>query len=159
LKGDGSVQYWNSATGRRSLGQLDARGPLEAHALCVIPEANVILGSPFINSRAWRIDMATGEGRDLGRAQPMGGQVKQIVWDAGRKKALMASYTQAALSEYDPAKGGVWPENPRLVGAARSEGQMRPKALVFDGRYAWMATSPEYGTLGGSLTRFDPVSH
>jgi hypothetical protein len=148
--------YWDSETGKRREGQIDAWGVLEAHAACVVPEAKMIVGSAFINSRFWTIDLETGEGRDRGRAQPEGGQVKQIVWDAGRRKALMSSYTWAALSEFDPAKAGAWPENPRLVAYAKSEGQMRPKALAFDGKHAWMATSPEYGTLGGALVRFDP---
>lgn len=35
---------------------------------------------------------------------------------------------------------------------------MRPMAFLHDGRCAWMATSPRYGTLGGALCRLDPRS-
>jgi hypothetical protein len=135
---------------------VESTGQLDAHAMCVAPDAGVIVGAPFINASFWTIDMKTGRGEDRGRGMPGGGQINQIVWDAGRHKALMSAYTAASISEYDPFKGGRWPENPRPVASAKAQGQMRPTGLAFDRRYAWMATSPEYGQLGGALSRVDP---
>jgi hypothetical protein len=70
----------------------------------------------------------------------------------------MSAYTAAALTEFDPGKPVKWPANPRLVASARQEEQMRPRALAFDRRFAWMATGPVYGKLGGALSRIDPES-
>jgi hypothetical protein len=71
----------------------------------------------------------------------------------------MSAYVAAAVTEFDPAKGGGWPSNPRLVASAGKDHQMRPKALLFDRRYVWMATSPKYGELGGALSRIDPETN
>jgi hypothetical protein len=87
---------------------------------------------------------------------PGGGQVNQIVWDAGRHRALLSAYTAAAVTEYDPSRPVKWPENPRVVASAAHEHQMRPRALAFDRRHVWMATGASYGLLGGALSRIDP---
>ena len=135
---------------------LEAVGDLGAHAVCAVPEEGLILGAPFINQRFWTIDMATGEGRDQGRAAPGVGQVNQIVWDAESRRALLSSYTTASVTVFDPGRPAAWPENPRTMASAQHAGQMRPMALAHDGRHVWMATSPAYGTLGGALCRLDP---
>lgn len=154
LESSGMAHHLDLRTGAETEMEIDAWGPLDAHTLCVCPEANLIVGAPFINSRFWTIDLATGRGQDRGRAQCGSGQINQVVWDAKRRRALLSSYTHAALCEYDPSAGGAWPDNPKPIAEAKSHGQMRPKALAFDGTYAWMATSPRYGTLGGALVRF-----
>jgi hypothetical protein len=88
---------------------------------------------------------------------PGGGQINQTLWDAGRHRALMCSYTSAAVSEFDPLAPGEWPKNPRLIASAREKyQQMRPNDAVFDRRAVWMATAAEYGVLGGALVRVDP---
>jgi hypothetical protein len=132
---------------------------MEVHGMCVAPEMNLIIGSPFINARFWTVDLKTGEGKDQGRGMPGGGQINQIVWDAGRHKAILASYTEAAIMEYDPALPTEWPKNPRIVATAKSEAQLRPWETVFDRRYVWMATSADYGVLGGALSRIDPETN
>ncbi len=152
----GMTWCYDVASGETTSLDLEATGPMTCHALCPVPELDLIVGAPFINQRFWTIDMVTGEGVDRGRAAPGGGQINQIVWDSRLRTALLSSYTTASVTSYDPAKPAGWPENPRLVASAHDEGQMRPMALAFDGRYAWMATSPEYGTLGGALCRIDP---
>ena len=131
---------------------------MSAHAFCAVPEAGLIVGAPFINQRFWTIDLATGKGQDCGRAAPGGGQINQIVWDPVTQKALMSSYTTASVTAFDPTQPPGWPRNPRLLASAKDQGQMRPMALAHDGRYAWMATSAEYGHLGGALCRIDPTS-
>jgi hypothetical protein len=87
---------------------------------------------------------------------PGPGQINQIIWDAGRHRAYFSAYVAAAVVEYDPSQPTQWPKNPRVVASARHEHQMRPRALAFDRRFVWLATSPEYGKLGGALSRIDP---
>jgi hypothetical protein len=136
--------------------QIDNLGVMPAYAMAVGAEANVIVGAPFINSSFWTIDMQTGQGQDRGRAMPGAGEVCEIIWDSGRHRAVMASYTHAAITEYDPSRDGHWPINPRLVASADAEQQMRPLDLKFDRHFFWMATSPDYGKLGGALSRINP---
>ena len=155
----GKALAWDVQSGTRTEMQLENGGLLDAHAMCAVPERDLIVGAPFINSRFWTIDMTTGKGEDRGRGMPGGGQINQIVWDAGRHRALLSAYTAAAVTEYDPSKPVKWPVNPRVVASAAHEEQMRPRALVFDRHYAWMATSPAYGKLGGALSRIDPQTN
>jgi hypothetical protein len=155
----GRALSYDIETGERSEIRIDNPGQLDVHAMCPVPERDLIVGAPYINSQFWTIDMTSGKGTDRGRGMPGAGQINQIIWDAGRHRALMSAYTAAALVEYDPAKPAKWPQNPRVVASARSEEQMRPRALKFDRRYAWMATSPVYGKLGGALSRIDPESN
>jgi hypothetical protein len=154
----GEAFCYRTATARTDHLDLKVTGPLPAHALCAVPEAGLILGAPFINQRFWRIDMENGAGRDVGRGAPSGGQVNQIVWDARAGRAFLNSYTTTSVTVYDPAVTGAWPVNPKLVASAHHENQMRPMAMVNDGRFLWMATSPEYGQLGGALCRINMAS-
>ena len=154
----GLAHRYDVGTGDTDVLDLDAVGPMGVHALCPAPEAGLIVGAPFINQRFWTIDVDTGEGRDCGRAAPGGGQVNQIVWDATARRALMSSYTTSSVTAFDPEQPPNWPDNPRLLADAKAHGQMRPMALEHDGRHVWMATSPNYGSLGGALCRIDPHS-
>lgn len=135
---------------------LEATGLLPAHALCAAPETRTILGAPFINQRFWSIDLETGESRDRGRAAPGGGQINQIVWDPVTARFMLSSYTTCSVTAFDPSRDAVWPGNPSVLASAHDQGQMRPTALAHDGTHIWMATSPEYGTLGGALCRINP---
>jgi len=84
--------------------------------------------------------------------------VNQIVWDPLTHRALMSSYTTSSVTTFDPSRPASWPENPRVLASAHDHEQMRPMALAHDGRHVWMATSPEYGHLGGALSRIDPFT-
>ncbi len=156
---NGIAHTYDIASGKTTVMDVENTGVMDAHAIGVGPEMNVIVGSPFINARFWTVDLQTGEGKDQGRGMPAGGQINQIVWDAGRHKALMSSYTEAAVMEYDPTQKTQWPTNPRIVASAKSEGQMRPWETVFDRRAVWMATGAGYGQLGGALSRIDPETN
>jgi hypothetical protein len=78
-----------------------------------------------------------------------------MLWDDATRRVLMASYTTCTVTAFDPEKPANWPDNPRVL-ARVLEDQMRPKSFVHDGRYVWMASSAEYGHLGGALSRIDP---
>jgi hypothetical protein len=154
----GKLISYDPATRAYAEHALEMRGHIPTHALCVVPEAGKIFGAPFINQRFWDLDLATGAGRDLGRAAAGGGQINGMVWDANRKRLFQASYTTCTVTEYDPSRPNGWPENPKQIAQIGDE-QMRPngfRSFISDGRYLWMASSAEYGKLGGALSRIDP---
>jgi hypothetical protein len=133
--------------------EIDAWGPVGVHALCPAPEIGKVYGSTFINSRFWEFDTAKGAGRDLGRTA---GQVNCIVWDPQTQRALMAVYTTCRIAAFDPTQPANYPKNPYVLAQIKDE-QMRPKAMIHDGRYVWVASSAQYGKLGGALSRVDPL--
>lgn len=153
---DGVAFRFDPGTGNTDRIDLESTGPMSAHALCPVPERGLIFGAPFINQRFWVVDMETGDGEDCGRAAPGGGQINQIIWEPTTRRVLQSSYTTSSVTAFDPEARPDWPDNPRVLASAQHEGQMRPTGLVHDGRYVWMATSPEYGHLGGALSRIDP---
>ena len=152
----GLALRFDTRTGKTDRIDLESTGPMAAHALCPVPDRRLIVGAPFINQRFWTVDMETGDGRDCGRAAPGGGQINQIIWEPITRRVLQSSYTTSSVTAFDPEAPPDWPNNPRVLASARHEGQMRPTGLAHDGRHVWMATSPEYGHLGGALCRIDP---
>ncbi len=154
----GVALRYDTRTARTDRIDLESSGPMAAHALCPVPDRKVIVGAPFINQRFWVVDMETGDGEDCGRAAPGGGQINQIIWEPITRRVLQSSYTTSSVTAFDPEARPDWPDNPRVLASAQHEGQMRPTGLVHDGRYVWMATSPEYGRLGGALSRIDPTT-
>lgn len=154
----GETLRFNTVNGEVDRMDLESTGPMGSHALCVVPDKNLIVGAPFINQRFWTVNIETGVGVDCGRAAPGGGQINQIIWEPITQRVLMSSYTTSAVTAYDPSAPLDWPNNPSLLASAQNEGQMRPMGLVHDGQYVWLATSPAYGTLGGALSRIDPQS-
>lgn len=136
--------------------QLHIAGPHNGQAMRVASSSGFrkAYGSSHVLQRFWEVDLETGAGRDGGDSGPGGGQVNDMLWDEKRRKLYMASYTSCTLVEYDPAKGGAYPQNPRVL-ARVGHGQMRPLQLLAQGDHAWMTTSPLYGTLGGALVRID----
>ena len=154
----GLALRYDTRTGRTDRIDLESTGPMAAYALCPVPDRKIIVGAPFINQRFWVVDMETGDGEDCGRAAPGGGQINQIIWEPLTRRVLQSSYTTSSVTSFDPEALPDWPNNPRVLASAQQEGQMRPTGLVHDGRYVWMATSPEYGHLGGALSRIDPVT-
>lgn len=134
--------------------RLSVTGRAAGAPLLVVPEIGKAYGSAHCLQQFWEVDLVGGEGRSLGQCGPSGGQVNDMFWDATRRRVMMGSYTTCTLLAYDPAAPGQYPANPHVV-AKVPEGQMRPLQLVQDGPYAWMTSSPYYGTLGGALSRID----
>ena len=118
--------------------------------LCRVDKRH-ILGTPFISQRFWMADLQTGQGEDLGRAAPGGGEIL-AVWSAG-PKAYMAAYTGGELMEFDPRRPARYPENPHVV--ADPPRAMRPISWAQDGRTLYYGCSAPYGYLGGTITAYD----
>jgi hypothetical protein len=141
---------------RAATRRIEVTGPVHGAPLLVVRDGKVekAYGSAHVLQRLWEVDLGTGRGRDLGDSGPGGGQINDLFWDAKRRRVYMGSYTTCTLIEYDPARGGRFPENPREL-ARVGHGQMRPLQLVPDGDFVWMTSSPYYGTLGGALSRIE----
>ncbi len=152
----GRFLRYDTQTGEIFDFQLDSAGPMDTETMCVIPQTGRIFGAPYINQRFWEIDLQTDRGADLGRAAPGGGQICCMAWDEQTARLIMASYTTCTVTAFDPAAPASWPENPRPLAKIGHE-QMRPKSIAHDGRFVWLASSAEYGHLGGALSRLDPA--
>lgn len=111
-----------------------------------------LIATPFLSQRFLKIDLETGRGSDMGRANNGGGEVLQITGLNG--KIYIASYTEGQLSEYDPAQAMGYPENPMVV-AMPGHHAMRPVAMCHDERRIFYANSREYGQTGSVLVSYD----
>jgi hypothetical protein len=114
-----------------------------------------VFTTTFINSSFQELDLRTGEGRNHRPCQKRSGQASTAVWAQGR--LWLGCYGGAEITEYDPRKGGDWPENPRPFADIGHE-QMRPISLAAEGRHLWCDTNAHYGKHGGALTRIDTAT-
>ena len=130
--------------------QMDTSAPGRVDCLIRL-DAKTLLGTPFITQRFWLMDTHTGMAQDIGRAAPGCGEVLKT-WNIG-KKLYMASYANGYLTEYDPKKGGAFPENPRIL--TQAPDGMRPVADAQRGKQLYFACTHHYGTLGCTLTKYD----
>lgn len=130
--------------------QMEANAPGRVDCLIRV-DKKTMLGTPFITQRFWLMDTETGIARDIGRAAPGCGEVLKT-WNIGGK-LYMASYANGYLTEYDPGKGGQFPENPRIL--TQAPGGMRPVADAQRGSQLYFACTHHYGTLGCTLTKYD----
>ena len=130
--------------------QLDSASPGLIDCMIRV-DAHTLLGTPFITQRFWLLDTDTGKSRDMGRAAPGGGEILKT-WNIGGK-IYMASYSNGYLTEFDPKRPGMYPENPRVLTQA-PEG-MRPVADARRGSTLYYACTHHYGTLGCTLTKYD----
>ena len=130
--------------------QIEANAPGRVDCLIRV-DKKTILGTPFITQRFWLMDTQTGITQDIGRAAPSTGEVLKT-WNIGGK-IYMASYASGYLTEYDPDKGGLFPENPRVI--TQAPGGMRPVADAQRESTLYFACTHHYGTLGCTLTKYD----
>ena len=114
-----------------------------------------LIGTPFITQRFWQINLATGKGRDCGRAAPGAGQVVRT-WRMNRR-IYMAAYTGGELVNYDPDQRAAFPENPQVV--AQHPLAMRPIASESDTQCIYYTCSRKYEHLGTVLFRYDTKMH
>lgn len=125
----------------------------DALAVCQIADDRLI-GTPYVSSRFWELNIRTGEGFDAGRAHTGWGQISAITSVAG--KTYMAAYGSGELMEYDPARALCYPDNPRRV--ADPPLGMRPTSIAHDGRSVFYSCANDYGRLGCALARYDTAA-
>jgi hypothetical protein len=131
---------------------IENRGHMTLCAMYPGPDKQVYAAT-FINNRFCRFDPSHRQFQDMGRVARHGGEVLAMTEFNGR--IYMASYVYATLNVYDPARPAAYPENPRPVAEFGHE-QHRPRAIVADDRFLYVATGAIYGRLGGAVTVFDP---
>jgi len=149
----GELRRYDSTGALRLCVLLDAES--YGHVDCMIVADNgLIIGTPFITQRFWLFDENTGKGWDAGKAAPGGGEVLRV-WNMGGR-IYMASYTEAVLTEYDPTRPTITPENPRPV--AKAPTGMRPVAHADDGRYLYYSSNHHYGHIGCIMTKYDTLT-
>lgn len=139
--GDGGLRLAREAPAK-SVGAVDCLRLTADHGL---------VGTTFITQRFWEADLRTGRARDCGRAAPGSGEILKT-WRIG-KRIYMAAYTGGELVEYDPARPGGFPANPRVV--AHHPQAMRPVAAARHGTVLWYGCSRKYGHLGCVLFRYE----
>jgi hypothetical protein len=122
----------------------------DALAVCQI-DPDRIIGTPYVSSRFWELNIRTGHGFDAGRAHTAWGQISAITSVAG--KTYMAAYGSGELMEYDPTRPLCYPDNPRRV--ADPPLAMRPMDITHDGRNVYYTCANDYGRLGCAVTRYD----
>ncbi|MCE9591903.1 MAG: hypothetical protein K8S99_15430 [Planctomycetes bacterium] len=125
----------------------------DALAVCRIDDDRVI-GTPYVSSRFWELNIRTGVGFDAGRAHTAWGQVSAITRVGS--KTYMAAYGSGELMEYDTTRPLCYPDNPRRV--ADPPLAMRPTHITHDGRNVFYCCSNDYGRLGCAVARYDTVT-
>jgi len=125
----------------------------DALAVCQIDDDRII-GTPYVSSRFWELNIRTGKSIDCGRVQTAWGQVSAMT-RAG-DKTYLAAYGSGELMEYDPNRPLCFPENPRRV--ADPPGGMRPVTIANDGQNVYYSCANDYGHLGCVVTRYETVA-
>lgn len=132
-------------------------GGSNLHVMELGPDG-LLYGSSYMPNRLFR---ATLDGRaiaDLGTHTFAGGEAYSMANLDG--KVYLASYPEARLSVYDPARplhfGTGETDNPRDLGRLDAIAY-RPNAMLAtpDGRL-WLGSSPDYGLYGGTLAWINP---
>ena len=132
-----------------------AGGGSNLHVFDVGPDGD-IYGSSYMPNHLFRA--RRGQIEDLGKHTFAMGEAYSLTTLDG--KVYLASYPEARISVYDPAKPkhfGTGPnDNPRDLGRLDKIGY-RPNAMIAtpDGRL-WVGSAPDYGLVGGTLAWLNP---
>lgn len=126
---------------------------MRIHMLVKDENSDMIVGSHFINSQIFKVDMQTGEtSSSLYKITSTGGQVTCGVFY--QHKCYLGVYGKAVFMEYDPSEKFCFQKNPRILAYCGQE-QNRPIGMERVGQYLYMATRANYGVLGGAICRLD----
>lgn len=165
---DGSVigirgqDYFILKQGDRSLNLHPIPGetsPRPTFFLRVDDQGRVWGGSPYGQTVFW-LDPKTRQVHNTRAVNWHGGEVYDAAFHGG--KPHFVAYTSGAIIQYDPDQ--PWDEyndkNPKVLAAAGPKGYIRPEAGISvgsDGRF-YSGLMAKYGTYGGAVLVFDPVT-
>jgi|GEM_PF-1226415 len=122
-----------------------------------IPDENFIIGSHFINSQMFKINLKDKICESfLTKVSFYAGQINCAT--SINNKIFLGLYGNAVILEYDWRKPFIFGENPSVVGEIGEE-QNRPISMINDEKFVYIATMAKYGTLGGAITVFNPVTY
>ncbi|HRJ72873.1 MAG TPA: hypothetical protein PLS03_11660, partial [Terrimicrobiaceae bacterium] len=120
------------------------------------PGSNQAVGSHFINSQIFHLDLATGISRSsLNRIVTTPGQITCVTFLDG--VVYLAVYGYAILQAYRPDEPFAFGNNPRTIMRIGCQ-QHRPVGLLNDGKSLFMATRADYGMLGGAISVINPAN-
>ncbi|MEY3774879.1 MAG: hypothetical protein RLZZ129_1659, partial [Verrucomicrobiota bacterium] len=139
-------------------------GGSNLHVIAAGPDGR-LYGSSYMPNRLFR---ATTDGaviEDLGEHTFAGGEAYSVVTHNGL--VYLASYPEARLSVFDPAKpvrfGAAPGDNPRDLGRLDAV-SYRPNAMIVTpgstpaGDRLWIGSSPDYGLRDGTLAWYEPAT-
>jgi hypothetical protein len=127
---------------------------LALHSLKKHPEKDIVVGSQFINTQIFKLDLKTGESASsLHKIYSKCGQINcsETVGD----KYYMGIYGGAFIAEYDPEKDFIYGENPKVIAQVGDE-QNRPVSMTSHNGLIYMISKAEYSILGGAVSVFNP---
>jgi outer membrane protein assembly factor BamB len=119
-----------------------------------------VYGSSILPLHLFRFDPSRGDLADLGKCSAAAGEAYSMAnWEG---KLYIASYPQAMVSIYDPAKPyryGTGPEdNPTDLGRIDDISYRPRSALAGPLGRIWFASLPDYGQWGGPLSWYEPAT-
>lgn len=120
------------------------------------PRSNTVVGSHFINSQIFSLDLNTGKSKpSLSKIVTSPGQINCATFLDNA--CYMGIYGRAIIYKYNPGDDFVFDVNPRPVAVTGNE-QNRPVNIINDGKLVYMASKANYNALGGAITVFDPAT-
>jgi hypothetical protein len=119
-----------------------------------------LYGSSILPEHFFRCNADGSEMTDLGQCSVSTGEAYSMA--SFEKKIYIASYPEARLSIYDPAKPYKFGEeegaNPRDIGRL-DKVSYRPRAMLAGpAGKVWIGSAPDYGLWGGTLVNYDPAT-
>lgn len=150
----GALIYFNPQTGSHRSVPGDVAGqPTSIQSLARGPDGRIYAGGYPSGGLAAYDPMA-----DQVQTYQQGtlGQAENMLAFGG--KLYAGVYPGAHIFAYDPAQPPVAGTNPKRVTTLSDLHQDRPFALAAAGERLAIGTVPAYGTLGGALALFDPVT-
>ena len=156
LGDNGLLARFSRATGPIDTVQLDNRTStgMNINSLRKDPGSSLAVGSHFITSQIFRVDLETGvSSSSLNKVVSIPGQITCLAFFDG--VVYLGVYGHALVLAYRPGEPFVFGENPSVL-AAVGHGQNRPMGIFHDGHRLYMVTRANYGELGGAITVIDP---
>lgn len=153
---NGQVAKFSREGGPLAVTQLDniTHGGLGIHSLEKLPDRPTVVGSHFINSQVFSVDVETGVARaSLNKVLSDRGQITCSTSLEG--VVYLGAYGGAHILAWRPEEPFAYGENPREL-CAVGHAQSRPMGLFHDGHHLYTATRAEYGELGGAISVINP---
>jgi hypothetical protein len=124
-------------------------------SLRAIPGRNLAVGSHFISSQIFSVDLTSGTTRSsFHKVVSTPGQITCSTHLDG--VVYLGAYGGGNILAWNPEEAFAFGKNPRLLCKIGSE-QSRPMGLFPDGRFLYTVTRADYGKLGGAISVIDPT--
>lgn len=156
LGDNGLVAKFSWANGPLATAQLDnlTDTGMNIHSLLKIPERHLAVGSHFINSQIFSVNLDTGVTHSsLNKVTTHAGQITCATFLDGT--VYLGVYGGAEILAWLPDEPFVFGRNPRQL-CRIAHAQNRPMGLYNDGRLLYTVSRADYGELGGAISVINP---